>query len=149
MAADVLSRLSTCQTGDSNIDDDISAYAVADFLTVPDDNAEERVQELTMKIFVVVQKEDASCRHLAQNSGASDSQYFIEKFGIFSKLARLDGAMLNVVSLSPRAKMPDNEKILTTPGNLRAKHMCDKMGRSCCCPHLTNDVMHYKEHCKT
>lgn len=48
IAVDALSRLSTTQTDDPDIFDDIQAYAAADNHAKIDHNAEEEVEELTI-----------------------------------------------------------------------------------------------------
>lgn len=100
MAADALSRPSRSQKDESDIDDDIPAYAAANIHASINKNAEEKVAPIEIQTFLVAQKNNAICHLLAKNAKAPDSQSFHEKFSILLRRAELDKAAKNVIPLS-------------------------------------------------
>lgn len=71
VAANALSRTLTSQANNSQFDGNIPAYAAADIHAITDHNAEEEAELLTIQAFLGAQKEDASCRLLAEIAKAS------------------------------------------------------------------------------
>lgn len=82
MAATALSRLPTQQTVDSDFDDDLLAYALADHHEEDDKHDTKEKIFLTIKQFIAGQQDDARCRHLAKKADDLDSLFIYDAFGI-------------------------------------------------------------------
>lgn len=71
--ADALSQLLTNQTKDSNFDDDLPAYAVADSHDEPNKRDKNEQTSLTIERILAAQREDSHCRHLVERADAPNT----------------------------------------------------------------------------
>lgn len=71
--------LSAKQTVDSYFNDDLPAYAVADFHDKPDYLDKNEQTLLTAQKLIATQPEDAHCRHLVKNAQAPIASFYMTK----------------------------------------------------------------------
>lgn len=145
MPADAQTGLFTRQANDSNFDEDLPAYPVADYDDEPDEPDRNDQNLLTIQELVASQQEDALCWFLIKEADALDRPFLHDKFDVLSKRAKLTVATQKFVLSSIRKEEFRYEHYSTMFDHSGARHISDRMRRSYYWPHIANVVYSYVE----
>lgn len=87
MAARVLSRLPTTQSGEYKSDDDIPKYEEDEVHAVNENKSNRNVEPRTIQSFVYAQIEHAQCRYIVDKADAAGSHCCCEEFDMLRRRA--------------------------------------------------------------